>query len=259
MALFDAFANPAKFNKLSRGLSPYLLGLTCALTAIGIILGLFISPEDYQQGHSVRIMYVHVPAAWMATMSYTFIAVMSAIAFVWRHSVADLAARAAAPIGLIMTGLALFTGALWGKPTWGTWWVWDARLTSVLVLFFIYIGYLAIWDSMNDKAKAAKFARIFALLGFVNVPIIKFSVDWWNSLHQPASIIKASGPSIQGSMLAALLIMITAYMVFFVWAVLIGTESYILETQQSRKHHRKASSVQTIKTAMMDSSLGEKE
>ena len=247
MNIFDTFANPAKFITLSRRLSPYLLGLACILTCIGLVLGLFISPEDYQQGHSVRIMYVHVPAAWMATVSYTFLAFMSAIAFVWRHSVADMAARAAAPIGLIMTGLALFTGALWGKPTWGAWWVWDARLTSVLVLFFIYLGYMAIWDSVSDKAKAAKFARIVALLGFVNIPIIKFSVDWWNSLHQPASLIKASGPSIGGSMLAALLVMIAAYMVFFFWTVLIGTESHILKARLSRQNKKKVSSIKSIK------------
>ena len=246
MSIFDTFANPAKFLKLSRVLSPVILSIAIGLACIGLVLGLIISPEDYQQGHSVRIMYVHVPAAWMATVSYTFLTFMSCIAFVWRHSVADAAARAAAPIGLIMTGLALFTGALWGKPTWGAWWVWDARLTSVLVLFFIYLGYLAVWDSVSDKAKAAKFARIVAILGFVNIPIIKFSVDWWNSLHQPASIIKASGPSIEGSMLSALLIMIVAYMMFFFWAVLIGTENFILEARLARQQKRHVSSLKII-------------
>lgn len=246
MNIFDTFANPSKFVALSRGLSPYLLFLACVLAGIGLVLGLVISPEDYQQGHSVRIMYVHVPAAWMATVSYTFLATMSGIAFVWRHPVADIAARSSASVGLVMTGLALFTGALWGKPTWGAWWVWDARLTSVLVLFFIYLGYIAIWDSVSDKAKAAKFARIVALLGFVNIPIIKFSVDWWNSLHQPASLIKASGPSIQGVMLAALLVMIAAYMVFFFWAVLIGSESYILETRLSRQNKKSANTIRTL-------------
>ena len=246
MNIFETFSNPAQFTALSRALAPWFFVIALCLAIIGLVIGLFISPEDYQQGHTVRIMYVHVPAAWMATMCYTFIAVMSGIAFVWRHSVADQAARAAAPIGLAMTGLALFTGALWGKPTWGVWWVWDARLTSVLVLFFIYLAYMAIWESVSDKAKAAKFARILALLGFVNIPIIKFSVDWWNSLHQPASLLKISGPTIQGSMLAALLCMIFAYMFFFGWAVLIRTESYILQARLNRRQERTANKLNPL-------------
>lgn len=242
MRYLDALANPLLFERMSRAVSPYLLGAAILLTVVGLPLALFFSPPDYQQGHSVRIMYIHVPAAWLATMSYTFVAMMSAIAFVWRHPVADQSARAAAPVGLAMTGLALATGALWGKPTWGAWWVWDARLTSVLVLFFIYLGYMIVWDVVRDRAKAAKFARLIALMGFINIPIIKFSVDWWNSLHQPASLIRKAGPTIEGSMLTPLLIMIAAYTVFFTWSVFVGVESAIIETRISRQQMKQRTS-----------------
>lgn len=249
--MFSWFANPARFEALSQRIRPWLLGGLCVLLILGLPLALFMSPPDYQQGDSVRIMYIHVPAAWMAMASYSFIAFASAIAFIWRHNLADLAARAAAPIGLAMTGLALITGAVWGKPTWGAWWVWDARLTSVLVLFFIYLGYIAIWDAVDDKARAAKFARIVALVGFINIPIIKFSVDWWNSLHQPASIIRPEGPTIDGSMLTPLLLMIGAYTVLFVWYVFAGVEAMILDARLQRQPERKVSTASkpTLKEA----------
>ena len=239
--MFSFFANPARFESLSTTLRPWLLVITLILIGAGLPMALITSPADYQQGDSVRIMYIHVPAAWMAMGSYTFIAAASAIAFIWRHSLADRAALAAAPIGMAMTFLALVTGAAWGKPTWGAWWVWDARLTSVLVLLFIYMGYMAIWQAIDDKVRAARFARIVALVGFINIPIIKFSVDWWNSLHQPASIIRASGPTIDGSMLAPLLIMITAYTVLFGWYVLAGVESQIIEARLARNPARSVS------------------
>ncbi len=243
---FEGYANPARFEKLSRAISPYLLGIAVLLMLVGLLLGLVYSPEDYQQGNSVRIMYIHVPAAWMALMSYTFLAGMSAIAFIWRHSVADIAARATAPVGLAMTGLALVTGSIWGKPTWGAWWVWDARLTSVLVLFFIYLGYMVIWDSVADKAKAAKFARILALVGFVNVPIIKFSVEWWNTLHQPASLIVKGGPKMHILILTPLLVMIAAFSVFFIWTVLVGTETAIIEARLKRQQRKAGKTLSDI-------------
>jgi len=239
--MFSFFANPARFEALSTTLRPWLMAIALALMAVGLPLALITSPPDYQQGDSVRIMYIHVPAAWMAMGSYTFIAAASVVAFIWRHSLADRAALAAAPIGLAMTFLALVTGAVWGKPTWGAWWVWDARLTSVLVLMFIYLGYMSIWQAIDDKIRAARFARIVALVGFINIPIIKFSVDWWNSLHQPASIIRASGPTIDGSMLAPLLIMITAYTVLFGWFVLADVESQIIEARLARNPSRRVS------------------
>ena len=236
--MLDFFANPARFEALSRTLSPWLLASWAILFVIALPIALVFSPADYQQGDTVRLMYIHVPAAWMATIAYTFIAVMSVMAFIWRHPIADALARAAAPVGLAMTGLALVSGAFWGKPTWGAWWVWDARLTSVLVLFFIYLAYLAIWDTISDPARAAKFARVTALLGFVNIPIIKFSVDWWNSLHQPASLVRAGGPTIDGSMLTPLLMMIAGYTLFFAWAVCAGAEAQIIEARARRRSAR---------------------
>ncbi len=212
MAFITDYANPEKFERLARPLTPVLAGLAALLAALGLYFALFNSPADYQQGESVRIMYVHVPAAWMALFCYTAMAAASAAGFIWKHPLADVAAKATAPIGAVFTALALITGSLWGKPMWGTWWAWDARLTSVLILFFLYLGYIAIWEAIEDKTRAARIAAIVAIVGFVNVPIIRFSVDWWNSLHQPASVIRADGPSIHSSMLTPLLLMGAAYM-----------------------------------------------
>lgn len=210
------FANPARFQTLANAILPWTLGLTILGFGLGLYYALFNSPPDYQQGESVRIMYVHVPAALMAEGVYVFMAVASAIFIIWKHPLAALAAKSAAPIGLVFTGLALITGSLWGKPMWGTFWVWDARLTSVLVLLFLYLGYVALWQVMDDATKAAKTSSILALVGVVNIPIIKFSVEWWNTLHQPASIVRLGGPTIDGSMLTPLFLMITAYAFFFI-------------------------------------------
>ena len=233
--MFSVFANPARFEALSRAVSPWLFAVFVGLVVIGLPLALFFSPADYQQGESVRLMYIHVPAAWLAMGSYTFIASASAVAFIWRHNLADIAARAALPVGTAMTVLALVTGAIWGKPTWGAWWVWDARLTSVLVLLFIYLGLFAVWDAVDDKTRAARYARILALVGFINVPIIKFSVDWWNSLHQPASLLRPDGPKIDASMLWPLIIMIVAYTIFFMWYVMTGVEREVIMARLSRR------------------------
>ena len=209
---FD-LANPERFEQLARPVQPALAAIALLLAAAGLWLGLFGSPADYQQGETVRIMYVHVPAAWMALFCYSVMAFSSAAGFIFKHPLADVAARATAPIGATFTALALITGSLWGKPMWGAYWAWDARLTSVLVLFFLYLGYIAVWEALDDKARAAKIAALVAIVGFVNVPIIKFSVDWWNSLHQPASVLRADGPTIDGSMLTPLLLMGLAYTV----------------------------------------------
>ncbi len=217
---FHRFANPARFMRYSAVILPWSLWITAALIAVGLYLALFVAPADYQQGDSVRIMFVHVPAAWMALFVYTNMAVASAVALIWRHPLAHIAAHGSAPIGACFTLIALVTGSLWGKPMWGTWWVWDARLTSVLVLFFLYLGYIALADAFDDGAKGAKAAAILALVGFVNVPIIKFSVEWWNTLHQPASVIKMGDPSIHASMLVPLVIMALGFTTFYV-AVLI--------------------------------------
>jgi len=215
-----SFANPTRFTRLAGRIQPWAGGLTVLLLAVGLYLALLVAPADYQQGDTVRIMFVHVPAAWMAMFCYTFLAVASAVALIWKHPLADLAAKASAPIGASFTFLALVTGSLWGKPMWGTWWVWDARLTSVLILLFLYLGYMALWQAIEDDRKAAKAAAVLALVGAVNVPIIKFSVDWWNTLHQPASVMRMDGPSIHPSMLWPLLIMGLAFKVYFVTLLL---------------------------------------
>ncbi len=191
-----------------------------AAFAVGIYTALITSPADFKQGESVRIMYIHVPSAWMALLTYTVIAVASGVSIIWRHPLADLAAKSAAPVGLAFTGLALITGSLWGKPMWGDWWVWDARLTSVLVLFFLYLGYMAIWQAIEDQNKASRAAAILALVGFINVPIIKFSVEWWSTLHQPASVIRLDGPTIDVSMLVPLLVMVLAFTAYFITVLL---------------------------------------
>ena len=227
------FANPQRFASLAKWLSPFCIWGAGLLAAAGLYFALFVSPEDYQQGQSVRILYVHVPAAWMATIAYSFMAFMSAVAYVWRHPIADYSARAAALPGAVFTALALITGALWGKPTWGAAWVWDARLTSVLVLLFLYIGYLSVWHAVEDTRRAARYARIVALVGFINIPIVKFSVEWWNSLHQPAAIIRADGPSIHPSMLWPLLLMIGAYSLLFGWLVLVKVRTDIIEQRRA--------------------------
>ena len=214
------FASPTFFMRYSAAILPWAVRLTAGLIAIGLYLALFVAPPDYQQGESVRIMFVHVPSAWMALFVYTGMAAASAMALIWKHPLSDIAARASAPIGACFTFMALVTGSLWGKPMWGTWWVWDARLTSMLVLLFLYLGYMALADAFDDPARGAKAAAILALVGFVNVPIIKFSVDWWNTLHQPASVVKLGGPAIHLSMLAPLLIMVAGFTSFYV-AVLI--------------------------------------
>ncbi len=210
------FANPARFLRLAAMVSPITLVLSLLAFALGLYLALIGSPPDYQQGHSVRIMYVHVPAAWMAMGCYSFIFVASLASIIWKHPLADIAARAAAPIGATFTGICLVTGALWGRPTWGAYWAWDARLTSVLILFFIYLGYMALWSLMEDRGKAARAAAILAIVGFVNVPIIKFSVEWWSSIHQKASVSKLGKSNIHADMLTPLLIMALAYLCFFI-------------------------------------------
>ena len=223
------FANPARFMRLSGTVLPWAAAGTAVATAVGLYLALFVAPPDYQQGETVRIMFIHVPSAWMALFSYVAMAAAAACGLIWRHPLADLAAREIAPVGAAFTLLCLVTGSLWGQPMWGTWWVWDARLTSVLVLFFLYLGYLALVHAFDDPTRGARAGAILALVGVVNVPIIKFSVDWWNTLHQPASVVKMSGPAIHASMLWPLLIMALAFKLYFVTIVLIRLRAAVLE------------------------------
>jgi heme exporter protein C len=216
MGTFTTLANPSFFMGLTDRVLPWLAAVTAALFAVGLYLS-FAAPPDYQQGETVRIMFIHVPAAWLAMMCYSVIAISSIGSLLWRHPLADVSAKAAAPIGAAFTLLALVTGSLWGKPMWGTYWVWDARLTSVLVLFFLYLGLIALWDAIEDSSRAGRAAAILALVGFVNVPIIKFSVDWWNTLHQPASVMRLGGSTIHPSLLIPLLVMALAYTCLFLW------------------------------------------
>jgi len=219
------FANPLRYQKIADAVLPWAGGLAAGLTILGLWLALVVAPADYQQGEAARIMYVHVPAAWMALMVYAMMAAMSVIAIVWRHPLAEVAARAAAPIGACFTAIALVTGAVWGKPMWGTYWVWDARLTSVLILFFLYLGYIALHDAFDDPARGARAAAILCLVGSVNLPVIKFSVEWWNTLHQPASILRAGGPAIHASMLWPLLVMFLAFLCYFVAVHILRTRA----------------------------------
>jgi heme exporter protein C len=228
ITLMVAYANPAQFLRLADVVLPWAMGLTALLLGTGIYLSFFVAPPDYQQGESVRIMFVHVPAAWMALVVYAAVALMSAIGLVLRHPLAFLAAKAAAPIGACFTALALITGSLWGKPMWGAWWVWDARLTSVLVLFFLYLGYIAVWSAIEEPGRAARVAAVVALVGAINLPIIKFSVTWWNTLHQPASVLRTGGPSIDPSLLMPLLVMALAFLAYFVTVLLIRLRGEIL-------------------------------
>src|SRR5690606_33169690 len=213
--------NPSRFLRLSAAILPWSTAACVCLLVVGLYFALVASPPDYQQSETVSIMYVHVPAAWMAMGTYAFLALASATGLIWKHPLADLTAKAAAPIGASFTFIALATGALWGQPTWGTWWVWDARLTSVLILLFLYLGYMALWNAFDDETRAARAAAILALVGIVNLPIIKFSVDWWNTLHQPASVLRIGGPTIDPSMLLPLLLMAGAFLFYFVTILLL--------------------------------------
>ena len=210
------FANPNLFLKFANTILPFLWVISALLFAAGLYGAFVTSPADYQQGETVRIMYIHVPAAWIGMFAYGLMAFASAIALIFRHPLADAAAKTAAPIGLVFCFLALVTGSIWGKPTWGTWWVWDARITSMFILLLLYIGYMAIWQAIEDVHLAAAIARIVALVGAVILPVIKYSVVYWNTLHQPASIMKMGGPSIDKSMLWVLLTMALAYTTLFI-------------------------------------------
>ncbi|HUC10080.1 MAG TPA: heme ABC transporter permease [Stellaceae bacterium] len=227
--MLSRFANPARFMRISATALPWCAGASAAIIAVGLYLGLIVAPPDYQQGEAVRIMYIHVPAAWMALNAYLFVAVASGVALVWRHPLAEIAARSAAPIGAAFTFVCLATGSLWGRPMWGTWWVWDARLTSVLVLFFLYLGYIALVNGFDDPARGGRAGSILALVGVVNLPIIKFSVDWWNTLHQPASVLRFGKPTIALSMLMPLLVMALGFTLLFVTLLLVRMRTELNE------------------------------
>ena len=221
-------ANPTRFLAFSGRLLPWLWAAAAIGLAIGLYLGLFVAPADFKQGDMVRIMFIHVPFAWLSMACYGVMAIAALGTLVWRHPLADVLQKSAAPIGAAFTFLALVTGSLWGKPTWGTYWVWDARLTSVLILFIIYLGLIALWQAVEDPGRAARAAAILTLVGTVNIPIIKFSVDWWNTLHQPASVFRLDGPTIDPSMLWPLLIMALAMTILFAALLVMAMRNEIL-------------------------------
>lgn len=229
------YANPTRFIRWAHRLEPWFVGSAILALGVGLGWGLVFAPEDYQQGDTVRIMYVHVPAAWMGLFLYASLATASAAALIWRHPVAELWARAVAPVGAAFTIIALATGSLWGQPMWGTWWVWDARLTSVLLLLFLYIGYMALWQAIEDPEKAGRAASVLGVVGVVNLPVIKFSVDWWNTLHQPASVMRLDGPTIDPSMLWPLMITALGASFFGIWMTLVRTR---MEVAARKLHNR---------------------
>src|SRR5215813_8303663 len=209
-----AYANPSRFLALADRLLPWLVAATVLAFAFGISQ-IYLAPDDYQQGATVKIMFIHVPAAWLGTFGWVLMSAAALGTLVWRHPLADVAAKAAAPIGAAFTLMCLVTGSLWGRPMWGTYWVWDARLTSVLVLFIMYLGVIALWRTIEEPARAAKVVAILTLVGALNLPIIKFSVDWWSTLHQPASVLRLGGPTIHPSILIPLLTMALAFFLLF--------------------------------------------
>ncbi|MET0748269.1 MAG: heme ABC transporter permease [Rhizobium sp.] len=211
---FSSLANPTRFLALASRVIPWLAALTAVLFAIGLYLS-FATEGDYQQGDTVRIMYIHVPAAWLSMMCYTVMSLSAIGTLVWRHPLADVAAKAAAPLGAAFTLLALVTGSLWGKPMWGTYWVWDARLTSVFILFLMYLGLISINRAIDDPSRGARVTAVLILVGFVNIPIIKFSVEWWNTLHQSESIMRLDGPTIAAEFLWPLFVMALAFTLLF--------------------------------------------
>ena len=222
-----AYANPKRFMEVSGRVLPWLSGATAILFAVGLYLS-FAAPPDYQQGNTVRIMFVHVPAAWVAMMAYGFMALASLVGLVNRHPLADVAAKQAAPLGALFTALALITGSLWGRPMWGTYWVWDGRLTSFLLLLFLYFGYMALWNAIENENRAAKAAAILALIGVVNLPVIEFSVQWWTTLHQGESIFRAGGPLISAVFLWPLFAMAAAYTLLFFTLLIVRIRTEVL-------------------------------
>jgi len=227
--MFSYLANPQRFEKFARIAIPVCGWLAVALIIAGLWFGLFASPVDRYQGDTIRIMYVHVPSAWLALALYFAMGFASFVFFIWRHNLADVAAVSIAPVGAVFAALCLITGSLWGKPTWGTWWVWDARLTSMLIQFLLFLGYMALRAAIDDQRLAARSGAILAMVGLVNLPVVRFSVEWWDGLlHQGATVFRADGPSIHGSQLLPLGLMAVGFTLMAAWMVLYRMRSAIL-------------------------------
>jgi heme exporter protein C len=238
--MITALANPARFMAVSAWATPLAALAATALLAIGLAWGLWFSPADYQQGETVRIMYVHVPSAWWSLGVYAVLAGASLAALVWGHALADAAAHEAARIGAAYAGLCLITGSFWGRPTWGTWWEWDARLTSMLLLFLTYLGYLSLRAAIDDPQRGARLGAILAIAGSVNLPIIHYSVEWWSTLHQGASVLRQGGSAIHPEMLGPLLTMSAAYGAAFVALLLAGVRAQVRERHAAAEQARQA-------------------
>ena len=234
MASFLDYMNPTRFMALTDKALPWLTGAAALLLGVGLFAAFFLVPPDYQQGETVRIMYIHVPAAWLGMFGYIVMSSASLGVLVWRHPLADAAQKTAAPLGAAFTFVCLVTGSLWGKPMWGTYWVWDARLTSYLVLFLLYLGIIAIRQTMDDSPRGARIASIMTLVGLIVIPIIKYSVDWWNTLHQPASVFRAGGSTISGSMLWPLLVMAIGATALFLTLHFMALRNEILRRRIAR-------------------------
>ncbi len=248
--MINFLANPARFLRFSRIARPIFGWAALILILPGLYFGLFNSPADQLQGESVRIMYVHVPAVWTGMMAYLSMAIASFFAFVWRHPLSDELARACALPGAAFTALGLLTGALWGKTSWGTYWQWDGRMTSTLILLFLFLGILAIWSIMEDKKRAARIAALVSMVGTINLPIIKFSVDWWNSLHQTASISSPGAPGLPAQMLLPLMLMALAYSFFFGWLITSKVENTIKQAQKARQQEKSSTKKPKAKIKM---------
>ncbi|HED35033.1 MAG TPA: heme ABC transporter permease [Gammaproteobacteria bacterium] len=234
-AIVHRFSSPKNFYTMSGKLIPWFVwGFVLTLLA-GLYYGLFEAPPDYQQGESYRIMFVHVPAAWMSMFIYMVMAFSAVVGLIWRIKTADLMASVSAPIGAAFTFLALVTGSLWGKPMWGTYWVWDARLTSELVLLFLYLGFIALQASIEDPRNSARAGALLLIVGVVNIPIIHYSVEWWSTLHQGATVTKIDKPSIHISMLIPLLLMAVSFKLFYAGSVLMRARGEILKREQNTR------------------------
>tara|TARA_B100001996_G_C18630027_1_gene581342 strand:- start:39 stop:758 length:720 start_codon:yes stop_codon:yes gene_type:complete len=227
--MIDYFANPSRFVRITNILVPWLIVAVGMLFILGLYLGLLKSPDDVVQGSAVRIMYVHVPSAWLSIFSYLLLAICSLFFIVWRHPLADILSRSIAPVGALFSLLTLLTGSIWGKPMWGTWWVWDARLTSMLILFLLFMGYIALSNAFEKSERGSRPAALLAIAGSINLPVVKFSVDWWSTLHQPASIMRTGGISIDSSMLLPLVIMFLAFQLFFILIIIFRSHSILIE------------------------------
>ena len=228
-----SFSSPKTFYPLAGKLLPWFAASALVLTAIGLYLGFFVAPSDYKQGESYRIIFVHVAAAWMSMFIYVVMAGWSAVGMIWNTKLSDMMAGALAPTGALFSFIALWTGALWGKPTWGTYWIWDARLTSELILLFLYIGYIALRSAIDDPRRAARASALLAIVGVINVPIIYFSVRWWNTLHQGASVSPQMAPKMAETMLWAMFVMAVAFWMYTIAVVLARVRSEILERERN--------------------------